>query len=168
MTSTLGGHVEVRPLDSEDRDWADAAVADHFGSSRLVSRGRLHHTAELPCLAAYSQGDPVGSLHYRLDDAGDLEIVSLVAVKPRCGIGSALLEAVTGHARAAGCRRMWLVTTNDNTTAQRFYLSRGWSRVAVHAGAVRRARELKPEIPLVGENGLPIDDEIEFEFALRG
>ncbi|MDZ4064196.1 MAG: GNAT family N-acetyltransferase, partial [Coriobacteriia bacterium] len=66
----------------------------------------------------------------------------------------------------AGCLRMWLVTTNDNRTAQDFYRKRGWAQSAVYPGAVREARILKPEIPLVGEQGTPIEDEIEFECAI--
>ena len=60
--------MEVRSLDTVDQAWAETLVADHFGSVRIVSRGRLHQTADLPCLAAYDSGAPVGLLHYRLDD----------------------------------------------------------------------------------------------------
>lgn len=154
-------------LDTADRAWAEALVGDYFGSTRVVSRGRLHETRELPCLAAYSEGSPVGLSHYRLDDDGGCEVITLIASEPGHGAGTALLGAVADRASVAGCRRVWLVTTNDNSRAQRFYTSRGWVRAAVHPGAVRLARELKPEIPLVGEGGVPIEDEIEFELVLR-
>ncbi|MCE5190419.1 MAG: GNAT family N-acetyltransferase [Actinomycetia bacterium] len=102
-----------------------------------------------------------------MDDSSDWEVVTLISARPSCGIGTALIDAAVDRARAAGCRRLWLVTTNENTVAQHFYRSRGWSEVEVHLGAVRLARELKPEIPLVGQNGAPIEDEIEFELGLR-
>lgn len=159
--------MEVRSLDRGDQAWAEALVADHFGSVRVVSRGRLHETAGLPCLTAHDSGVPVGLLHYRLDDAGDIEVVTLIAVQPHRGIGTALLGALAEQAEAAGCRRVWLVTTNDNIAAQDFYRACGWTLVAVHLGAVTSARALKPEIPHLGEGGVAIEDELEYELLLR-
>jgi ribosomal protein S18 acetylase RimI-like enzyme len=81
--------------------------------------------------------------------------------------GTRLLEAVVDAARAAGCRRAWLVTTNDNAAAIRFYQRRGWRLVALHAGAVDAARaSIKPEIPELGDDDIPIRDELEFELRL--
>ena len=88
-------------------------------------------------------------------------------MRPGRGIGSTLLEGVANEARRRGCRRLWLITTNDNLNAIRFYQRRGLRLVAVHAGAVDDARRLKPSIPLVGEDGIPIRDELEFELELR-
>ncbi len=127
----------------------------------------MHETVGLPCLTAYDSGVPVGLLHYRLDDAGDIEVVTLIAVQSRRGVGTALLGALAEQAKAAGCRRVWLVTTNDNTNAQHFYRACGWSLVAVHLGAVTSARALKPEIPLLGEGCVAIEDELEYELVLR-
>ncbi len=82
----------------------------------------------------------------------------------RQGVGTALLSAVARVAKAAGCSRLWLVTTNDNLHALRFYQRRGFRLVALRPGAIDRARrELKPEISLVGLEGIPIHDELELE-----
>ena len=62
---------------------------------------------------------------------------------------------------------MWLITTNDNLNALRFYQKRGFELVAVHRHAVDESRKIKPEIPLVGENGIPIRDELGLELALN-
>lgn len=51
--------------------------------------------------------------------------------------------------------------------AIKMYRALGWDQVAVHRGAVRAARELKPEIPEFDELGQPIEDEIEFEYRLK-
>jgi ribosomal protein S18 acetylase RimI-like enzyme len=67
---------------------------------------------------------------------------------------------------AAGCRRLWLITTNDNTPAIRFYQRQGMRVVAVHHNAIVDARRIKPEIPEFGVDGQPICDEIEFEIDL--
>jgi ribosomal protein S18 acetylase RimI-like enzyme len=77
-----------------------------------------------------------------------------------------LIEAVVGAARSAGCRRVWLITTNDNLTALAFYQKRGFVLTALHPNAIAESRKLKPEIPLVAENSIPIRDELELELWL--
>jgi hypothetical protein len=59
-----------------------------------------------------------------------------------------------------------LITTNDNIDAIRFYQRRGMRLVAVHRDAVDDARRAKPSIPMIGEYGIPIHDELEFELQL--
>jgi len=79
-----------------------------------------------------------------------------------------MLQELEFVMRARGCSRMWLVTTNDNHAAQRFYEALGWSLVAVHRGAAAAARRLKPEIPERAPDGTPIEDELEYERRLDG
>jgi hypothetical protein len=78
----------------------------------------------------------------------------------------ALLQAVCDAARKACCNRLWLITTNDNVDALRFYQRFGFSLVALHRDAVRESRRLKPSIPETGKDGIPIRDEIELEMQL--
>ena len=96
----------------------------------------------------------------------ECEVVVLISLMRRTGVAAALLDAVRGVARNAGCQRLWLVTTNDNQPAIDFYSGQGWSLKAVHENAVVEARRLKPEIPQFGHNGVPIRDELEFELLL--
>jgi ribosomal protein S18 acetylase RimI-like enzyme len=107
----------------------------------------------------------VGLATFRCED-GECELVTLDALRRRQGIGSALLAGVRAEAVRRGCRRLWLITTNDNLNAIRFYQRRGMRLVAVHRGAVDEARRIKPSIPLLGEHGTPIHDELEFELPL--
>lgn len=157
----------IRPFDDTDRPWAAALISEHFGSTRVVSRGVLHDALQLPGLVAVADGAPVGLVLYRIVQ-DECEVVVLVAMQPRRGIGRALLLAVRQLAQRAGCTRLWLVTTNDNQGAQAFYQAQGMRQVAVHRGAVAQARAFKPDIPLIGENGIPIEDEVEYEFLLDG
>ena len=87
-------------------------------------------------------------------------------VREGAGVATSLLAHAEQVARGTGCRRLWLVTTNDNLSAIAFYQARGWRQVAIHRGAVAEARRLKPEIPEFGTSGLPKEDEIEFELTL--
>lgn len=158
--------MKIRPLLPADLPWVESLVAEHFGSSRVVSRGVLHEARALPGLVAVHAGVPVGLLQYRVHPGG-CEVVVLIAAIRRQGVGRALLQAVQPVARAAGCRRLWLITTNNNQAGLAFYRTLGWTQVAVHRGAVREARRLKPEIPETDAYGAPIEDEIEFELLLK-
>jgi GNAT superfamily N-acetyltransferase len=113
-----------------------------------------------PTSGADRDGRPVGLVTLHVE-AGECEVVTLNSVEPGRGIGAALMTAAEGYARERGCRRLWLITTNDKTRALRFYQRLGFRVAAWRIGAIDRARTLKPEIPLTGEDGIPIRDEIE-------
>ncbi|MDP3773420.1 MAG: GNAT family N-acetyltransferase [Gemmatimonadales bacterium] len=165
LADSVGGVMQIRRLEPSDREWSNALVGAHFGSSRVVSRGRLYDATALPGFIAMHDGVPAGLLQFRI--AGSTcEVVVLVVERPREGVGTALLDSMREAARSAGCSRLWLVTTNDNTVAQSFYRALGWRLVTVHKGAVTRSRVLKPEIPEFGANGVAIEDELEYELCV--
>jgi ribosomal protein S18 acetylase RimI-like enzyme len=110
-------------------------------------------------------GEIVGLATFDVRD-GQCELVTLDAFTEDRGVGSALLAAVTQEASRQDCRRLWLVTTNDNLPALHFYQRRELRLVAVHRGAVDAARQLKPTIPLVGTDGIAVHDELELELPL--
>jgi ribosomal protein S18 acetylase RimI-like enzyme len=156
----------IEPLSEGDRGWVRSLLREHWGDARVVSRGRVHQADQLPGFVATQENQPVGLVTYRVE--GDAcEIVSLDSLVEGSGIGSALIEAVKEAASAAGCRRLWLITTNDNAHALRFYQRRGFVLAALHRNALERSRELKPEIPLIGMDGIPLWDEIELEMILK-
>ena len=157
--------MEIRPVESSDRTWIRGLLTQHFASARVVSRGVLHQADELPGFVAHEAGERAGLLLHHL--AGEsCEVVAIATVRPGRGAATALLGHVQRFAAARGCRRLWLVTTNDNDHASAFYERSGFRRVAIHWGAVDTARGLKPEIPLVNCRGVPIRDEIEYEIRL--
>jgi trans-2,3-dihydro-3-hydroxyanthranilate isomerase len=157
--------LNVRPLSSHDRPQAAHLIAARWGSPVVVAHDAIYEPAELPGFVALHAGEWLGLVTYRIAEKA-CEIVSLDSLQPGIGVGTALLAAVEQEARRADCSRVWLTTTNDNLTALGFYQRRGFSLVAVHRGAVDRARTLKPEIPVVGHKGIPIRDEIELELLL--
>jgi GNAT superfamily N-acetyltransferase len=155
----------IRPLVDDDRQWVARVLREYWHSTEIVTRGRAHRADCLPGFVAEVERQPVGLLTYRIA-ADQCEIVSLNSLREGLGIGSALLDAVRDAARDASCRRMWLITTNDNLAALRFYQKRAWQLVAIHRGALDESRRLKPGIPLIGIDGIPLRDEIELELSL--
>jgi len=162
--------VEIRPVTPEDRPWVKAFSVQRWGAEIIVAHGTVHRPHELPGFMAVLRNpdagpDRVGLVTYEIRDA-ECEIVTLDSVRPGIGVGSALVQTVNAAARRAGCRRLWLVTTNDNLKALGFYQRRGFAIVAVHRDAVEQARRIKPEIPRVGQGGIPIRDELELELIV--
>ena len=156
----------VRPIAGSDRDWV-LGIIRGWGADFVVPRGRKVYAADLPGFIAENDGlAKVGFLIYEI--LGDqCHVVTMHAFEQFSGIGTALLNEVVKTARAAGCKRLWLVTTNDNLDAMRFYQRRGLTIAAVYVNAIAHARELKPSFPKVGYYGIPIRDEIEFEMRLQ-
>ena len=157
--------LEVRPISECDLVWIEALLREHWGSTVQVTRGRLHDASRLPGYVAVYNQERAGLITYRVE-GNTCEIITLGSLIKGQGIGTALVQAVSRAAVEAGCKRLWLITTNDNLTALRFWQKRGFSLVRVHRNAIEESRRLKPEIPLTGEHGIPIHDEIELDTIL--
>jgi N-acetylglutamate synthase-like GNAT family acetyltransferase len=157
--------MEIRPLAAGDRDWLEEFVLARWGAATVVGHGRVYRPAELPGFVALEDDERLGLVTFVLEDDA-CEIVTIDSVREGIGVGSALVDAVVQKAREADCRRVWLVTTNDNLQMFRFAQKRGFALVAVHPRAVEASRKLKPEIPLLGIDGIPIRDELELELRL--
>ena len=158
--------MNVRRATADDRPWMADAITGAFASTRVVSRGRVHEDASiLDGFVVESDGRPIGcALWSELDR--DAELVVLVTTNRGVGAGGALLDAVVDHARKEKWKRLWLITTNDNTDAIRLYQRDGWEWCDFHRDAVANSRTLKPELPETGAHGIPIKHEIEFEYPL--
>jgi len=155
----------VRAITESDHAWV-LEIIRGWGADFIVSRGRKIYAADLPgFLAEDDDGRKVGLLTCEII-GGHCEVVTLDAFVKFAGIGTALMERAIETARASGCRRVWLITTNDNLDAIRFYQRRGFTIAAVHVNALERSRKLKPSIPEIGLHGIPLRDEIEFEMRL--
>ena len=166
MTTQPGIHsFDIRDLTDEDKSWVQRVLIQYWGSTVQLTRGNAFQADELPGVVAVRDGAEVGLLTYNID--GDAcEIITHNAMAGHGGIGSCLLDAVRDKARALGCKRLWLITTNDNTPALRFYQRRNFDMVALYRDAVTESRKMKPEIPNAGFDGIVIRHEIEMEYML--
>ncbi|MHA1654544.1 MAG: GNAT family N-acetyltransferase [Candidatus Thorarchaeota archaeon] len=157
--------LDIRPVTDDDRNWVASLIRTEWGSEIVVSRGRVHQPSTLEGLIAFSAKSPVSFLTFAVE--GDsCEIVTLNALVMGMGVGSALLSALENELRKRGVSRVWLVTTNDNLRAVRFYQRRGYRISAIYPGAADNAQKIKPEIPTKGFYGIEIHDEIELSKSL--
>jgi GNAT superfamily N-acetyltransferase len=158
--------IEVRPLAAADRGWADGVELDSWGEPLVARRGELVDPTVLPGFIALVDGERMGLVTYALR-GDECEVVTIRSLREGIGIGRALLDAVRPVAAAAGCERLWLITTNNNVRALEFYQRWGLNIVAFHRDAVTEARKhLKPSIPERDEHGIPIRHELELELLL--
>ena len=143
-------------------------MIEQWGAEVVVAHGTIYEPHKLPgfVVTHAAQEQPIGLITYQLQ-GHQCEIVTLDSLQERQGIGSALIEAVKDAARQSACERTWLITTNDNLKALRFYQKRGFTLAALHRNAIEQARQLKPQIPVIGEDGIPIRDEIELEYEFK-
>jgi len=154
----------IRPVESDDADWIAQFITERWGAEFVAAHYEVYHCRDLPGFVATEGEKKVGLLTYKIV-AGDCEVVSLDSLQPYVGIGTGLIDAVKAAAVKSGCRRLWLVTTNDNMNALRFYQKRGFVLVKINRNAIEFARNLKP-VPLIGAEGIPLRDEIELEISL--
>ena len=153
--------VDVRGLQPTDLQAASDLLDRELGGRHQARLGTFHDVLEFPGVGAWDAQQLVGVATY--DVQGETAELAAIAVSDGHrlrGIGTQLIDAVVTAVRATGARDVWLVTTNDNIDALRLYQRRGFRLSELHAGAVDRARALKPAIPPEGRYGIPIRDEL--------
>jgi ribosomal protein S18 acetylase RimI-like enzyme len=139
---------------------------EHWDAEFVVAHGTVLHPENVSGFIALDGNEWIGLVTYTFLDT-DCEIVSLDSLREGEGIGTTLIEKVVEEAKASQCRRIHLTTTNANLRGLGFYQKRGFQLCALRVNAMEEARNLKPGIPLIGENGIPLRDEIELEMILQ-
>lgn len=155
----------IEPFTIDHHAWAERILNAAWGSLRIASRGKVYYALDYPGFVGLVTGQPEGLILYRIE-AKQCEVLLLHSLVEGIGMGAALVDAVKRQAEESNCRRLWLITTNDNIHAFRWYQRRGFTIAAVHVNALAESRKLKPEIPLIGFDEIPLRDEIEFEMVL--
>jgi GNAT superfamily N-acetyltransferase len=152
--------MHLRALEPGDIAWAETMLGG-FGGRLQARRGELVDVLDASGFVALDErANRIGLLTYASRKDG-VEILYVEALHRQRGVGTLLLEALF---RLVGNQTVWVVTTNDNLDALRFYQRRGFAIRTVRVGAVDTARAtVKPAIGLVGEYEIPLHDEIELE-----
>ena len=153
----------IREITENDRPWVKSIFLNYWGGEFSVSRGKKFNAEELPGFIAETGIEKVGLITYNINKK-ECEITTLNSLLESNGIGTSLIERVKQAAREENCKRLWLITTNDNTRALRFYQKLEFTIKALYVNAMEESRKIKPGIPLFGIDDIPIRDEIELEY----
>jgi GNAT superfamily N-acetyltransferase len=149
----------IEPVDQEyiRRYWAA-----HWGLP-VVSIDRVYQPEDVSGLVWRDEwGEAQGLITWAID--GDsAEIVSVDAFQQGRHIGGRLLDGAEAELRRRKVRRATIVTTNDNLRALAFYVRRGYRIVRVALDDMDRVRELKPGVPKLGNDNIPLRDMIQLE-----
>ena len=156
---------QIREIRQSDKPWILEYIKNYWGSNIIVSRRKRYSIDKLYGFIAIHDTEYVGLVTLKIDNQA-CQIITMDAIIENIGIGTSLLEKAIEYAIAQECRKVWLITTNDNTPALRFYQTRGFRLKAIYCNEIEFSRKLKPEIPTYGIDSIPIRDEIELEYAL--
>ena len=157
--------MNIRRLTSRDLPRLRQFWIEHWGGEIMITRGNIYRPEQLEGFVVEDGAEWMGLLTFVIKD-GELEVTSLDSLREGQGIGSLLLSQVMEETRSRACRRIFLITTNDNLDALGFYQKRGFELVALYRGALNESRKIKPSISLMGRNNIPLRDEIELEIRL--
>jgi len=157
--------ISVRRITVDDLPRLRAFWKENWGDEFVVAHGMIYYPDTLDGFIALDGDEWIGEITYSFSE-DECEIVSLDSAREGMGIGTMLINKVVEEAREKDCRRIFLITTNDNLNALGFYQKRGFELVAVHRGGVNESRKIKPGISLIGANNIPLRDEIELEMLL--
>ena len=155
----------LRRLTQEDLPRLRQFLLEHWGGEEMITRGKVYRPEQLEGFVVEDGEEWIGLLTFAMED-GECELTSLDSLREGQGIGSKLIDEAIKEARGRGCKRLFLITSNDNLNALGFYQKRGFEITAIYRGAVNQTRKIKPGIPLVGYNNIPLRDEIELEIKL--
>ena len=157
--------MEIRRLTSEDIPRVRQFWSEQWSGDFVVSRGLVHRPEEVEGFVVEDGEFWDGLVTFKITN-DECEVTSLDGLREGQGIGTKLLRKVIEEARTRKCRRVFLITTNDNLYALGFYQRRDFELVAIRRTAMDETRKLKPDILLIGMNRIPLRDEIELEMIL--
>ncbi|MEJ8472696.1 GNAT family N-acetyltransferase [Roseibium algae] len=157
--------VEIRQIQDEDHVAVRQLLVERWTGPEIMLDDQTVDASRLPGYVAVV-GDEFAGLVTVIKREGEWEILTLDSLNRWAGTGTLLLDAVVKEARETDVPRLTVRTSNDNLDAFRFYQRRGFRMERVAQGVIDREREQKPEIPVRGDHGIPIHDEVLFARAL--
>ncbi|MCH9644102.1 MAG: GNAT family N-acetyltransferase [Gammaproteobacteria bacterium] len=158
--------VTLRLTIPDDTKMVSQLMREHWGGEPLVIRSKNYYPSKLEGIIAYSGNEKLGFLFFDIQGKS-CEIVVFEVFNKFHGLGTKILDKLKTVAKDKGCNRIYLMTTNDNLDALRFYQRRGFHISDIHLDSMKASRKMKPGIPLIGDHGIPIRDEIDLEIDLR-
>lgn len=158
----------IRPFGPADEPAAVGLLDVELGGRWQARLGEVQDVLSLPGFVAEVRRELVGVATYSMTaERAELAAIAVRSDHRLLGLGSALIDAVVSAVKDEGAVELWLVTTNDNLDALGLYQRRGFYLSEVRPGAVDISRRLKPSIPLIGQHGIPLRDELVLVRPLR-
>ena len=157
--------MNIRRLTVDDLPRLRQFWVDHWGADFMVAHGEIYRPEQLDGFVVEDNAEWAGLITFMISNH-ECEVTSLDSLREGQGLGTKLINAVVEEAQKRHCRRVFLITTNDNLHALGFYQRRGFELVTLRRGALNESRKIKPSIPLIGENNIPLRDEIELEITI--
>ena len=152
----------IERINEKNRNLVNQFFIDNWFSTDISLRGEIIDCTKVDGFLVQENNTIIGLITYTF--FGDIcEIVSIDSKRENLGLGSVLLKEVEHVAIENNCKKMRLVTTNDNLRALQFYQKRGYCITKIYPNAMDEVRKQKPDVPLIGENGIPLRDELELE-----
>jgi len=155
----------IKKIEKKEREWV-LDIVRGWGADFIYVKKRKIFPSEGDGFVAYEKsGTKIGLITFTMEN-GECEITLLEAFDKFKGTGTSLIQKVILEATLKQCNRIWLITTNDNIDAIRFYQKRGFRLKAIYRDAAEETRKYKPSLPSIGVYGIPLRDELEFEMEL--
>lgn len=156
--------MDILQIDRTNRGKINDFIVRQWFTLQMVVHGESIDLGTADGWYVPGNDDIIGLITYRIS-GDEMEILSLDSLRENHGIGTALLNRALSKARCDGLKRVKLITTNDNLRALQFYQKRGFDMVKLYHNVLEQSRKLKPEIPLIGMNDIPLKHEIELEMV---
>ena len=159
--------MKVRPLTDTDRPGLKQLLEEAWGLPVVSISGAHDDPSVRPGFVAVdAAGAPAGYLTY-IVDGDQCEVLTINALLEGAGVGRALMDAARTAAVNAGCRRLWLITSNENIRAIAFYQRWGMDLAALHRNFADTVRAAKPHLDTAADpGGISFRHALEFELLL--
>ena len=158
--------MKVLKITNDNKNDVRKFFIKHWGSAEMVVSSGVYNCSELDGFIYLNERDEIMGLITYIIRNNECEIISLDSTEEGKGIGSELVRAVENLAKQNRCEVISLLTTNDNLHALKFYQKRGYRIVEIIRDAVQKARAIKPSIPLIGNDDIPLHDELKLRKVL--
>lgn len=147
------------------REQVNLILTEEWGNVKIVVHGEWFDLSKSKAFVCIEENKIVGIITYCYKD-NKCEITSLVSLKEHCGIGQKLMSLVVDECRLSDMKKIFLVTTNDCIRAYKFYQQFGMELEEVRLNQLDVSRKMKPEIPSIGEDNIPLKHELQFCIVL--
>lgn len=157
--------MEIKEISIYNRNIINTIMINNWGATEIILRNKIIDGTKSKGFIAEDNNKMVGFLLYDIND--DIcEIIALYSFIEKKGIGSFLLNKIKEIATLKKCDRIVVITTNDNLIALKFYQKRGFFLSKLYCNAFDNIRKIKPNLPKLGENNIPLNDEIELVYKI--